>query len=65
MDSIVLDATRVPQGAIWEGASVEIIGEHRDIGTVAAELGTIGYEVLTSLRHRNHRRYVIGGKAAA
>ncbi len=65
MDSIVLDATRVPQGAIREGASIEIIGEHRDIGTVAAELGTIGYEVLTSLRHRYHRRYVTGGKAAA
>ncbi len=58
MDSIVLDATGVPAGALAEGGLVELIGPHRDVDAVAADAGTVGYEVLTSLGHRYHRRYI-------
>ena len=57
MDSLVLDVTAVQDPALCEGASVTIIGPHRDIDAVGRDLGTSGYEVLTSLRHRYHRRY--------
>ncbi len=39
---------------------VELIGPHQSVDEVAAQAGTIGYEVLTSLRHRFHRVYVDG-----
>jgi alanine racemase len=58
MDSIVLDASAVPDGALQEGVFVELIGPHRDVDAVAADAGTIGYEVLTSLGQRYHRRYI-------
>ena len=58
MDSIVLDATALPDGALQEGSLVELIGPHRDVDAVAADAGTIGYEVLTSLGQRYQRRYV-------
>lgn len=61
MDSIVLDATRLAEGALREGSLVELIGPHRDVDAVAADAGTIGYEVLTSLGQRYHRRYVRAG----
>lgn len=62
MDSIVLDASAVPDGALEEGSFVELIGPHRSVDAVAADAGTIGYEVLTSLGHRYHRRYVHSGE---
>ncbi len=58
MDSIVLDASAVPDGALQEGSFVELIGPHRGVDAVAADAGTIGYEVLTSLGRRYDRRYV-------
>ena len=60
MDSIVLDASAVPADALHEGSTVELIGPHRGVDAVAAEAGTIGYEVLTSLGRRYHRRYISG-----
>jgi alanine racemase len=57
MDSIVLDASAVPEGALGEGALVTLIGAERDVDAVAADAGTIGYEILTSLGHRYERRY--------
>ncbi len=59
MDSIVLDASAVPAWAMDEGSTVELIGPHRSVDSVAADAGTIGYEVLTSLGRRYHRRYVL------
>lgn len=58
MDSIVLDASSVPAGELHEESFVELIGPHRDVDAVAADAGTIGYEVLTSLGRRYHRRYL-------
>lgn len=58
MDSIILDASAAPDGALHEGSFVELIGPHRDVDAVAADAGTIGYEVLTSLGRRYHRRYL-------
>ena len=58
MDSIVLDASLLPAGALREGDMVELIGPHRTVDAVAADAGTIGYEILTSLGRRYHRRYL-------
>jgi alanine racemase len=58
MDSIILDISALPQGRLKEGDLVELIGERQDVDAVARLGGTIGYEVLTSLGRRFHRRYV-------
>lgn len=60
MDSIVLDISALPAGRLKEGDRVELIGPSQTIDEVAAVAGTIGYEVLTSLGRRLHRRYVGG-----
>jgi alanine racemase len=58
MDTITLDASALPEGALRPGSLVELIGKHQDVDTVAARAGTIGYEILTSLGTRYARRYV-------
>jgi alanine racemase len=60
MDSIILDVSALPEGRLSEGDLVELIGPSQDVDAVAALAGTIGYEVLTSLGHRFHRRYIGG-----
>lgn len=57
MDLITVDVTGLPDGAVRPGGMVELIGPNRPVDTVAAEAGTIGYEVLTSLGSRYHRVY--------
>jgi alanine racemase len=61
MDMITVDVTDVPQDAARPGESVDIIGPGRDIDAVAADAGTIGYEILTSLGSRFRRRYLAQG----
>ncbi len=58
MDSIVLDASALPDGALGEGALVTLIGAERGVDAVAGDAGTIGYEILTSLGHRYERRTI-------
>ncbi|MCJ2012415.1 alanine racemase [Methylobacterium sp. J-076] len=58
MDSLVLDATDLPAGAIGPGSLVDLLGPDQDIDALAASAGTIGYEVLTRLGHRFHRSYL-------
>lgn len=58
MDSIVLDISALPAGSLGEGDLVELIGPSQSVDDVAGQAGTIGYEVLTSLGARFHRRYV-------
>jgi alanine racemase len=58
MDVITLDVSNAPRSAVHPGALVELIGPHCTVDDVAAAAGTIGYEVLTRLGHRFHRRYV-------
>ncbi len=58
MDSIIVDISAVPEGRLKEGDLVELIGPSQSVDDVAELTGTIGYEVLTSLGHRFHRRYL-------
>jgi alanine racemase len=55
MDLITLDVTAAEPAAVEPGGLVELIGATRTIDEVAAEAGTIGYEILTSLGRRYHR----------
>ncbi|CAO3428483.1 alanine racemase [Azospirillum doebereinerae] len=57
MDLITVDITGLPEHAVQPGGLVELIGPSRPVDVVAAEAGTIGYEVLTSLGPRYHRVY--------
>ncbi|PWC96332.1 alanine racemase [Azospirillum sp. TSO5] len=60
MDLITIDVTGLPESVAHAGRLVELIGPNRPVDTVAAEGGTIGYEILTSLGRRYHRVYVGG-----
>lgn len=57
MDTTILDITDLPAGMARPGDLVDLIGGHQDVDDVARQLGTIGYEVLTSLGSRFHRVY--------
>lgn len=57
MDSIIIDISALPEGALKAGDLVELIGSHQAVDDVAGHAGTIGYEVLTGLGHRFHRIY--------
>lgn len=57
MDTITLDASALPEGALVPGALVDLIGERQDVDALAARAGTIGYEILTALGSRYARRY--------
>jgi len=63
MDLVTVDVTDVPEHMCEAGSLAEVIGPHRPVDTVAAEAGTIGYEILTSLGRRFHRVY-LGGAAS-
>ncbi len=58
MDSIILDVSDLPAGRLRAGDMVEMIGPSQTLDAVAGFSGTIAYEVLTSLGHRFHRRYL-------
>ncbi len=55
MDLMAVDVTDVPQAR--RGDAIELIGEAVTIQAVAAWMGTIDYEVLTSLGRRYERIY--------
>lgn len=57
MDSMTLDVSHVPAEHLYPGAPVELIGPHQGIDDVAADAGTISYEILTQLSHRYARVY--------
>ena len=60
MDLITLDVSAVAPETARPGAYVDLIGERNPPDALAAEAGTIGYEILTSLGQRYHRIYVGG-----
>lgn len=64
MDLTTFDVSAVPPDQVHAGAMVELIGPDHDCDQLAAEAGTIGYEVLTALGRRYLRDYV-GGTANA
>jgi alanine racemase len=57
MDLTTFDVTDAPPASVWPGAMVELIGPGHSVDDLAAEAGTIGYEVLTALGRRYLRRY--------
>ena len=61
MDLITFDVSAVPESLARPGAMVDVIGPRNPIDLIAAEAGTIGYEILTSLGARYHRVYQGGG----
>ncbi len=58
MDLITVDVTAAPPRAARPGRWVELLGPRHGVDALAAEAGTIGYEVLTALGRRYHRAYV-------
>jgi alanine racemase len=54
MDVAMIDVT---EADAHEGDSVEIFGEHQTIEQLAEQLGTITYEILTSVSRRVKRIY--------
>lgn len=58
MDSITIDVTEVPPALFYPGAPVELLGPHQTIDDVAADAGTISYEILTQLGQRYAREYI-------
>ncbi|GGB10016.1 alanine racemase [Brucella endophytica] len=62
MDLTSFDVTDVPVDEIRAGSHIELFGPNIVIDDVARASGTVGYELLTNLGRRYHRRYVGGGK---
>jgi len=60
MDLITLDVSNVPPGRLEPGSLVEVLGPHYTVDDAGADAGTIGYEILTALGGRYHRRYLGG-----
>ncbi|WGD28872.1 alanine racemase [Ancylobacter sp. WKF20] len=63
MDSLTVDISAVPEGAVSAGQMLEFIGPHQTLDQIAAAAGTISYEILTRLGTRYQRRYA-GAEAA-
>jgi alanine racemase len=57
MDVIAVDVTDLPDGTARRGDLATIIGEGMSVDDLAAAMGTMAYEVLTSLGPRYHRTY--------
>ena len=58
MDLITFDITNVPEHMCKVGNLIDLIGPNNPVDVIARDTGTIGYEVLTSLGNRFHRRYM-------
>ena len=58
MDSVTVDISEAPPDRIVPGSEVEVIGDHQSVDDLAEAIGTIGYEVLTSLGQRFERNYL-------
>jgi alanine racemase len=58
MDLITVDVSAISETVAYPGVMATVIGPHRTVDTVAAEAGTIGYEILTSLGSRYKRSYL-------
>lgn len=60
MDSIVIDISALPPHRLRPGDLVELIGPRQTVDDLASCAQTIGYEILTGLGWRFHRRYLGG-----
>ncbi len=61
MDMIAIDVTSIPEDACKRGDLVNLIGGGITLDELANKAETISYEILTSLGHRCHRRYLEAG----
>jgi len=61
MDQVAIDVTSFGVDGPIPGEMVEVLGPNVSIDDLADRAGTIGYEVLTSLKGRYNRSYVGGG----
>jgi alanine racemase len=61
MDLMAIDITDLPDRSARRGHMATLIGDGITVDELAHHFGTIGYEVLTSLRHRYARVYKGGG----
>jgi alanine racemase len=57
MDLMAVDVTDLPEGSARRGDFATLIGGELGLEEVGASIGTIAYEVLTSLGRRYHRIY--------
>lgn len=57
MDLAVFDVTAVDPSIARPGGHIELLGDEYGVDAVAADAGTIGYEILTALGRRYHRVY--------
>jgi alanine racemase len=57
MDLMAADVSDLPEGSARRGDLATLIGGELGVDEVGAAIGTIGYEVLTSLGRRYHRNY--------
>jgi len=61
MDMIAVDVTSIPREECKRGDLVNLIGGGITLDELANKAETISYEILTSLGHRCHRRYLEAG----
>ena len=57
MDLVVFDVSAVDPAVARPGDFIELLGDDYGVDAAAADAGTIGYEILTSLGGRYHRIY--------
>jgi alanine racemase len=65
MDSLSVDISAVAPDMLNEGDWLELIGPHQSIDTVAADAGTIAYEIMTRIGRRYHVVVLEGHSYAA
>jgi len=58
MDLVAVDVTDLGEGTVRRGDFATVIGKEISVDELAAAMGTIAYEVLTSLGRRYHRVYL-------
>jgi alanine racemase len=57
MDLVTFDVSAIPPALARPGTIIELLGDDYGVDDAAADAGTIGYEILTSLGSRYHRIY--------
>lgn len=57
MDLVTLDVSAVPEALCKPGKRATFIGPHQSVDQLAAQAGTIGYEILTGMGNRLQRLY--------
>ena len=65
MDMFALDITDLHNDIPVPGEMVEVLGPHVSVDDQADPAGTIGYEILTSLKGRYARTYIDSSAGSA